>query len=357
MVNLSFLLLICSLSFSSEIAEPDPPAPPLEESSLQPALREDHIQHGLQFAYQEQYEEARAEFERVIQLDGESPAGYFFIAGLIGLYMSDFSTLEPEDEFLRYIEDAVERSETKLQENPRDPWAYFFLGGSYGYRAFHSHQKRNFLKAFTDVLKAAEALKKAIKVDSTLYDAYMGVGGYHYFVNELWGVLPFLGKGPDEGIQEVRLAVEKGRYSRIAAKDGLVLLLLREKRYTHALKISLELIGEFPNNRTFNWGLAKVFSEMGDWERALMTYEKLFALIRKGQPRSLYNLLSCQLEIARVYYHQKRFDECVELCRGILDQIEGANPASMDWGEGFPFYRDLKKETKKLLKKARLKKG
>jgi tetratricopeptide (TPR) repeat protein len=308
----------------------------------------------------------------VIRLDEENPAGYFFYAGLLGLYMNDFMTLEPEEDFLRYINTAMSRAEKHIEmagvtesndfqsfENDSSrqalAWSYFYLGGSYGYRAFHHHQKKSYINALSDLLKAAEFLEKAIEIDSTLYDAYMGIGGYHYFINELWGVVPFVGIDSKKGIQEVMIAVEKGRYSRIAAKDGLVLILLREKEYTSALKLTLDLIGEYPKNRTFTWTLAKVFSEMGDWERALQTYKKLQQLIQEGQPDNLYNLLSCKLEIASAYFQLNREKESIDICRQILDRIKGANPHSKKWGKGFPYPRDLKRETKGLLKQARMK--
>jgi tetratricopeptide (TPR) repeat protein len=333
---------------------------------------EEHIHRGFQLAYEERYEEARKEFQMVINLDEESPSGYFFQAGLLGLFMNDFMTLEPEEEFLQYINEAEIRAKKQIEmagisenndfqsfENDSSrqalAWSYFYLGGSYGYRAFHHHQKKSYLNALSDVMKAAESLKKAIEIDSTLYDAYMGVGGYHYFINELWGVIPFVGADSEQGIQEVKLAMEKGRYSRIAAKDGLVLILLREEEYTSALKLTLDLIGEYPRNRTFTWTLAKVFKEMGDWERALQTYEKLQEFIQEGQPDNLYNLLSCKVEIARVYIQLNRERESIAICRQILDQIKEANPHSKKWGKGFPFPRDLRKETKKFLKQARMK--
>ena len=318
---------------------------------------EEHIERGFQLAYEERYEEARKEFEEVIQEDPENPAGYFFLSGLIGLCMNDFSTLEPEGEFLHSIEEALEHARGKIEKNPLDAWAHFFLGGSYGYRAYHNHQKREFLNAFGDALKAVESLKRAIEIDSTLYDAYMGVGGYHYFIHELWGVVPFVTKDPKEGIREVRIAMEKGRYSRIASKNGLILLLLREKEYTTALKLALELVGEYPLNRTFNWTLAKVFREMGDWERALLTYERLLHLIEEGQPGNLYNFLSCQLEMAEVYYYLKREEVSTELCINILQEIRKANPPSREWGKGFPHPRNLEKETKRLLKKAKMRRN
>lgn len=327
------------------------------------SYQEENIERGFRFTYQERYEDARKEFEKLIRGDPESPAGYFYLAGLLGLYMNDFSTLSTEEEFLFNIEKAVEKAEkwimkshTSFSPHPSLAWAYFYMGGSYGYRAYHHYQKRAYLRSFNDTLKAFESFKKSLELDSTLYDAYMGMGGYHYFMSEIWGVFPFVGKEPEEGIREVRLAMEKGRYSRIAAKNGLILLLLREKQYPSALQLSLELIGEYPNNRTFNWILAKVFQEMGDWERALMTYERLFQLIREGQPENLNNLLSCQLEISQIFYQQKRYEECIINCQMIIEHSE-RNPSSRDFDMRFPAQRDFEKEAKRLLKKARIKKG
>ena len=71
----------------------------------------------------------------------------------------------------------------------------FYLGSSYGYRGFFEGRKGNWYSALSDGLKAINLLDESVEMDSTLMQAYLGIGTYDYWSSSkikfaLW--LPFI---------------------------------------------------------------------------------------------------------------------------------------------------------------------
>lgn len=309
----------------------------------------DHILKGLDFAYSEEYANAEREFEKVVELDKENPSGYLFQTGLLHLYMNDFTTYEAEDEFYSRVEETVERARALIAESPQDAWGYFCLGGAYSYLTFHYAQQKKYWWAVQYGIRAVRELEKSLALAPDLYDAYLGIGSYHYFQNEAKEKLPFLEGNKEKGIEEIRLAVEKGIYLRVPAKDGLSLVLLREGRYEEALRLAKELVDEYPASRTFLWTLCKVYFEKGDWENAEESFRALLARLEDSEPNNLYNVLFCRMRIAETYYERGMHTEAEREAGRILE-LAAQRGSGKDLGE-------LVGEAEKLLKTISKKKG
>ena len=325
------VILLCLLSFS--------------DATDNVTLR-DYIFTGLEYSYHENYDSAKSYFKRAIEEDPDDPSGYFFLCGLYGFYMSDFSTDEVEGLFLINLFEAAEAARKRIQVDSNDGWAHFYLGGAYGYRALRKQRKGGLWGALGHALTAVAELKKSVSCDSTIYDAYMGIGSYHYFVNRLWAYVPFLGRDPDKGIREMKLAVERATFVRVPAQEGLVYILLREKRYEGALRLARDLVSKYPNSRTFYWALGKVHRDMENWENAVNTYRTLFPMIEAGQPGNYHNLAYCGERLSYCLYRLRRYTEALDICLEMLDLLgnPGDNKATVE------LRKDLESLREKILK-------
>jgi tetratricopeptide (TPR) repeat protein len=282
----------------------------------------DHILEGLEYSYREEYESARVRFTAAIQEAPDDPAGYFFLCGMYGLYMNDFSTDEVDGLFLINLFQTIWTAREILRADSSDAWAHFYLGGAYAYRAFREQQKGSKWSALSHALTAVDELKKTVSLDSTIYDAYMGIGSYHYFVNYLWSYIPFLGNNPERGIREMKLAMNEGRFVRVPAQEGLIHILLREKRREEAFRLASDLVLRYPNSRTFRWTLAKVYEDLKDWPAAAKEYRRLRRMIETGQPENLYNLAYCGHRLSHCLQESGEGEEAADLCRESLAFLE-----------------------------------
>ena len=310
------------------------------------AILRDYILTGLEYSYHENYDSAKTYFKRAIEEDPGDPSGYFFLCGLSGLYMSDFSTYEVEGLFLINLFGAAEAARKRIQTDSNDGWAHFYLGGAYAYRALREQRKRGLWGALGHALTAVAELKKSVSCDSTIYDAYMGIGSYHYFMNRLWAYVPFLGRDPDKGIREIELAMGRGTFVSIPAQEGLVYILLREKRYERGLRLAEDLVRRYPDSRTFYWTLGKVHRDMEDWENAVGIYRTLLSMIETGQPGNYHNLAYCGERLGNSLYRLHRYDEALEVCLEALDVL--SNPAGTE--ATAQLRKDLESLREKILK-------
>lgn len=280
---------------------------------------------GLEQSYQENYDSAGGYFKTAIEQDPNDPSGYFFLCGMYGLYMNDFSTDEMDGLFLINLFQSIGAARRRIDIDSLDAWAHFYLGGAYAYRAFREQQRGSKWAALGYALTAVDELKRCVSIDRTIYDAYMGIGSYHYFVNYLWSYIPFLGRDPGRGIREIRLAMEKGTFVNVAAQEGLIHILLREKKYEDALELADNLVTRYPSSRTFKWTLGKVYEEMENWTGAVRVYRELLEMIEIGQPENYYNLAYCSHRLAYSLHRSGERDEASELCLRSLDILK--NPS------------------------------
>ena len=94
------------------------------------------------------------------------------------------------------------------------------------------------------------SLKKAVKIDTSLYDAYYGLGTFHYWRSAKSKILRFLifRKDQQKGINKVWRANKKGRYTDVEGKYALVAIYYDCGDYEKAFALNQELNELFPTN-------------------------------------------------------------------------------------------------------------
>ena len=260
------------------------------------------IQQGLEYAYVENYPEAESLFNLVVKMDTLNPAGYFFLSGLYNLYSVDMGTDKDFEAFKEVIDKAVKYGSVYIQSHPDDGWGYFFVGGALTYMTFYYGLKGKYWSALVYGIKALKWVQKAVKIDSTIYDAYLGLGGYDYFK----GQFPFWRSEKERGIKKIETAIEKGRYSKIAAADGLGQLLMREKRYKEAGNVLEQITILYPASRTLKHPLIETYITLGEWDKAENQALDLLKLSER-QPTSDYVRLQAIDYLGTIYYHKKEY--------------------------------------------------
>lgn len=273
----------------------------------------DLIKEGLEYSYMEKYSEAESLFNLVIEKYPDDPAGYFFKAALLDLYMLDFSIDLREKEFFQLLKEAIERAKKweRSSDSKKLAWAHFYKGASLSYMAMRQGRKRSFLKALANGLSAVNELKAAIKYDSTLYDAYLGLGTYDYIISELpkflkW--LPFFGDRKEEALRKIRIASEKSIFARVAGKDALAWTLAYDGKPKEAIKIARDLIKRYPKSRSFRWTLAYALRRAGRWREARDIYLELLSLVLKEQKEYPYDIAVTSYWISKTLYYSREWE-------------------------------------------------
>jgi tetratricopeptide (TPR) repeat protein len=146
------------------------------------ALAIEGIDLGTNLHYKESYEV----FQKLIELEPDNPRGYFLRSAIyFWMFSEDMKNEEVGNKFRDLSYEAVEIAEAKLEENENDIEAKFFLGGAYGSLGRYYAMTKSFLNAYWYGKKGKNHLEEVVEMDSTYYDAYLGLGIYHYLADIL----------------------------------------------------------------------------------------------------------------------------------------------------------------------------
>jgi len=294
---------------------------------------------GTEACFQENYLLAEEKFKQILSQAPEDPAGYFLLAMFYQAQMIDYESDFRERDFYENIDLAKKYAKERIKHNEsagslgKDAWAYLFLGNAYGAKAVYEARKGNWWSGLNNGLMAKSALKEAIKLDPEFYDAYVGLGSYHYWasvVTKALRWLPFIGDKREEGITEMKLAFERSIFSQDAAANGLVWILIKEKKFDQAISLAEKMQNKYPQGKSFLWAKATAYYEKFDWKDALLSYQEIVTRIQleippkagndQNDPKNLnnyYNLIECKFHTANCLFNLGKFKECISTCEEI----------------------------------------
>jgi tetratricopeptide (TPR) repeat protein len=272
-----------------------PIAPTTESSDVSTTDPVEHIiKRGILAFTNENFHEALEIFQKIIDRDQDDPRGYFYKAAVFNVTMQDYRTRAFEKEFNSYISQAIDKAEGRIKVDSQDAEAHFYLGGAYGYRGIDKTLVGSWLGAFLDGTRGVFHLQKALTFNPKYYDAYYGLGSYHYWVSAksslLW-FLPFFADERARGIEELRLASDKGAFALYEARASLVTVLMNEGRWEEAQREVDVLLEKFSDDLSSHIQRGQIQAELGRWREAEKEFQwiKTFLKARSfsGYPRSL----------------------------------------------------------------------
>lgn len=213
--------------------------------------------HGIYQLYNLEIDEAIQSFDSVSRIAPADPRGPFF-QSIVHFYLYGLNREEKElKTFLDESEHVIEICERLLDGNENDATTKFYLGGIHGYRGLAHHANGSYLKAAQEGRKGYLLLEEAISINPKLYDAQMGFGLFRYLLAKLpksmrW-ILSALGFSGDleGGLRSLRLAAEKGTYTRTEAKLFLAQFMFAEGKRDTAVQLLNELRRQYPENTLF----------------------------------------------------------------------------------------------------------
>lgn len=282
---------------------------------------------GLSQVHAEKYDEAFETVHQITQIDPEGPVGYFGLASLYLLLMRNFRSRIFESRLDSLLDLAIEKGKSKGFEN--DPMRLFFLGASYGYRGLHRARKLDYFGAFLDGWRGLKNLKKAYKLDPNLYDVFLGFGIYHYWRSALSSILRWITFTKDhrqQGINEVKLAMEKGRYVNVFGRYILTEFYYNEKRNEESLELCEQLSVDFPTNPSWLYIRIRCLERLNRWEEAELLWRKLLNHIENSEYTSIGFLVECHYGLALCRYHQGDKMTAHKECRKALELSRKRDP-------------------------------
>lgn len=288
----------------------------------------DQVLKGIELTILTDFESAERIYQELIQEYPDEPIGYFYMAAVLQSEMLDREDFNHTDEFESFINKCVQKSKSLQKQRGDDPWLLFYEGNAYLYQSFFKSKLGNWWGAYRDAAKGVNRLEKALELDSTFYDVYLGIGSYKYWKSAkikflTW--LPFVADQREDGIEMVKKAFELGEYSRLIGRDQLAWILLDAGRLEEAKKYALENYQAYPESRFFQWTLVEVLFRMKEWDEAYREYGILLNAEREIPDRNHYNEVECLLKMAEIDFEKGNFSSADSLVTELFNmRLEAA---------------------------------
>lgn len=258
---------------------------------LSPAA-EAQLDEGLQRLYSLDYDQSRAAFRKLIELEPDNPFGYLFEAGGIWWESSqEFGLFKDTPTLQGLFEQDVEAAQRKADAyiDSKDPQTkadgYFVSGMALGTLGQWRLMKGHWVDAYFAGKKAIKHLKKCVKLDPGYEDAYLGLGVFDYQAAHLSGIAKLgvlLGMRGDEkrGLEELQRAVDKSRYSSRQASEFLLCIEMIDRHdFARALPVVQRLRAQVPGSPYYLFLEILLRHRLGDWDGSLALGRELDASV------------------------------------------------------------------------------
>ncbi|MFI5252932.1 MAG: tetratricopeptide repeat protein [Bacteroidota bacterium] len=167
------------------------------------------------------------------------------------------------DRFVDEMDNVIDTSEHYRDHYDTDADIYTCLGTAYAYRAFAHARMKSYLKAAWDGKKSYDYFNDALQMDRNAYDAYVGVGIFHYFATFMPKALQYLVAilgvpgDSERGLKEIGITAQKGIFSNVESKFCLAELLPWYNENFDSSEVMIkQLVAAYPANSLFSFTLA-----------------------------------------------------------------------------------------------------
>jgi tetratricopeptide (TPR) repeat protein len=267
------------------------------------------------------------------------PIYHLLIASVVHAEMFDAENYDKERIFKAHIDSCISVLNRWTGNNPDDPWGFFFLGSAHAYKSVRNTQMKKWLSAFIDGWRARGKFARALELDSTLYDAYTGLGNYHYWSSAILGkYLPFLPDKREQGLRELRLAADSSLFSGKPALTGLAWAYIHKKRMGRAVRIGIDMYNVTGGGRNSLWILGGAYWRMGNLPLAAQYYGELLKSFQSTGNQNYYNIVLCRYRRGVSLHGMGKDEEARSEFETILS---------------YEVSRDIKKRLDKIYKKTR----
>jgi tetratricopeptide (TPR) repeat protein len=294
------------------------------------ASANDWIMETIELTINTRFDEAEAIINKRLAEGDSSLAVYFYHASILNSKMTHFENNQDEDTFKKAIEKVIDGASEHLSFSSSIPdqelaQIYFYRGSALGFLAYWQGKEGNWFQALDNGMASIADLEKAVELDSTLYDAYLGIGVYKYWRSTklkfmLW--LPFIADSRQEGILAIKKAIQKGRYSAGMGMHQLIYILLDFGRFQEVLPYAEEVVSRYPESQFMWWANAHTYFKSRDYRKAIRSYLRLLTLIEEDERHNPNHWAACRVRLADIYYRMQEYESALHHSNTVLKKLQ-----------------------------------
>lgn len=310
LVRFSILLVIFILLIHTEVI-----------SQKYPDERVDYLlRSGINLIVKQDYKKAQVFFNSLDKEFPKLPLGKIYLAANKIAEAFDYAEDFDDTYIIENLEEAMEQSEELINAKQDSIWYHYFYALAEGYTSYYHGMNENWFSALSTGVNAISEFEKILATDENFYEAYIAIGTFEYWKSrkmEFMNWLPFNNDTRKIGIDRLVVAIDSSSYNSYLAVNSLIWIYIDQKKYEAAIEISREALSEFPDSRTFKWGMARAYEEINP-AKAIESYLEILNSYPSDIKYNYKNEITLKHIIAQQYVKLGDKVSAIKYCDEIL---------------------------------------
>lgn len=278
------------------------------------------LKTGIRYIVNQDYKSANQVFNNLNEEYSHLPLGKIYLAAIKIAEAYDYARDFDENYILKNLESAKEQSEILVEQDKDHIWYRYFYALAEGYISYYDAIEGSWFSALSTGINSISEFDKILVEDKNFYEAYIAIGTFEYWKSrklEFMDWLPFASDTKNIGIDRLILAIDSSSYNSHLAINSLIWIYIDQKKYADAIKVAEKALSEFPQSRTFKWGLARAYEEKNSL-RAIELYLDILNSYPASLKENYKNEITLKHLIAQQYAKLGANEKALKYCDEIL---------------------------------------
>ncbi|HEY6436640.1 MAG TPA: hypothetical protein VIY47_08620, partial [Ignavibacteriaceae bacterium] len=145
------------------------------------------------------------------------------------------------------------------------------------------------------------------------------------------------------GIDLLVVAIDSSSYNAHLAVNSLIWIYIDQKKFGEAIKVAKIALKEFPESRTFKWGMARAYEE-SDPLNSIKLYQEILNSYPEIKGGNYKNEITLKHIIAQLYARLGDTKDAIKYCDEILVMKKIPQKTLDEMSERLDRVKELKKE-------------
>lgn len=278
------------------------------------------LRSGIHFVVKQDYTSANKIFNKMNKEYPSLPLGKIYLAATKIAEAYDY-TEEFDEKFIQEnLESAKNQAEKLIDSDDGNIWYHYFYALSEGYTAYFEAMRGDWFSAMTTGISSISEFEEILVSNKKFYEAYIAIGTFEYWKSrklEFVSWLPFSSDTKDMGIDFLRIAIDSSSYNSHLAANSLIWIYIDQKKFEDAITVAKNALKQFPQSRTFKWGMARAYEESNPQE-SIKLYKEILNSYPDIKTGNYKNIITLKHLIAQLFTRLGDKAEAIKYCNEIL---------------------------------------
>lgn len=270
----------------------------------------------------QQYAKAYERVENVLESDPDNIDALFMRLNAIQIEIMDYESYVLDGEkFVRTLDSTLTFFEKFIHPADVDDQVkyLFYTGTIYGMRSLILAKLGEWIPAVKNARTSVKLIKEARDLDTTLYEAFYGIGLYDYYVGVNLKWIPFMKGRARKGIRKIKKVVHSTSPLSYMARNSLSWIYIEKEEYSKADALVSPVLAKYPDNTIYLRIRARLALLLDNHEDAIIHGRRLIQLSYARNPVNWSDLVDAYQIIVASLDAMGKHEECLRIINEALD--------------------------------------